>query len=156
MKGSIAVVVAALLVTGAACAFGSSCGSSHAGEAKGGVYEAVLEKAADKDGVREITYEQFQEIRDSKEDYVLLDVLGEESFKKGHIEGAKNFPYKTITKESAGGTLSKDDKIVVYCGGFLCKASTKAAKKLRELGYKVVDYKGGLQEWKEKGNTLDN
>ena len=32
--------------------------------------------------------------------------------------------------------------------------STAAAKKLGALGYTVLDYKGGLKEWKEKENTL--
>lgn len=31
--------------------------------------------------------------------------------------------------------------------------STAAAKKLGAPGYRVLDYKGGLKEWKEKGNT---
>jgi rhodanese-related sulfurtransferase len=31
---------------------------------------------------------------------------------------------------------------------------TQAAKKLTDLGYNVVDYKGGLKEWQEKGNKI--
>ena len=33
-------------------------------------------------------------------------------------------------------------------------ASTAAAKKLSGIGYRVLDYKGGLKEWQEKGNNL--
>lgn len=43
---------------------------------------------------------------------------------------------------------------VLYCWSFLCTASTTAARKLSAMGYRVLDYKGGLKEWKEKGNPL--
>jgi hypothetical protein len=33
-------------------------------------------------------------------------------------------------------------------------ASTAAARKLGAPGCTVLDYKGGLKEWKEKGNTF--
>ena len=35
-----------------------------------------------------------------------------------------------------------------------CHVSTHAARVLSSLGYTVLDYKGGLEEWQEKGNTL--
>lgn len=109
-----------------------------------------------KEGVKEITYDQFVKILSSGESYVLLDVLGEESYKAGHLEGAKNLPVSGITKETAAALLpDKGATIVVYCGSFKCPASTQAAKKLTDLGYTaVLDYKGGLKEWKEKGNDL--
>ena len=38
--------------------------------------------------------------------------------------------------------------------GFECPASTHVAKELASLGYKVLDYKGGVEEWIKKGNKL--
>ena len=108
----------------------------------------------EEDGVKEITYYQFMGIRDSGEKYVLLDVLSMDSFAKGHIEGAASFPFETINAETAEKKLSKDDHVIVYCGSFQCAASTEAAKKLSGLGYNVLDYKGGLKEWQEKGNKI--
>lgn len=107
-----------------------------------------------KNGVKEITYDQFVRIRSSGEKYVLLDVLSADSYNKAHIEGAISFPLDKIDKTEAEKMLSKDDKIVVYCGSFQCTASTEAAKKLSSLGYNVFDYKGGLKEWRERGNKL--
>ena len=104
---------------------------------------------------REITYEEFQDIRSSGTKYVLIDALSSESYAKGHIPGAISFPYNNINAKTASKLLKKTDKIVVYCAGFQCAASTKAMEKLKALGYKnVVDFKGGLQEWQEKGNKL--
>lgn len=121
----------------------------------GSCFEEVCSLATNKNGVREITYEQFQKIRGSGEAYVLLDVLPSQSYEKGHIQGAESFPIDTIDLESAPKRLKPEDKIIVYCGSFQCTASTMAAQRLQALGYKnVLDYKGGLKEWQEKGNTL--
>lgn len=138
------LVFALIFISSAAFAM---CGTCGVGPEKGG--EANM-----KEGVEEITYERFMNIRKSGEKYVLLDVLSPDSYDKGHIEGAQSFPAETINKATAEKRLSKDDRIIVYCGSFQCAASTEAAKKLSGLGYNVVDYKGGLKEWQEKGNKL--
>jgi rhodanese-related sulfurtransferase len=115
----------------------------------------VCSLAEEKGGVKEITYEQFRKIRNSGEPYVLIDALSAESYANGHIPGAISFPYKTIDNKTAPKRLSRSDNIIVYCGGFKCAASTKAAHRLLALGYKnVVDYKGGLEDWTARGNDL--
>ena len=119
-----------------------------------GVYGQIYDHADIQDGVRMITYDQFTRLRNSGEKYLLLDVLLADTYNQGHIEGAINLPVTAINAETAAGVASKDSNIVVYCGSFKCTASTTAAQKLSALGYKVVDYKGGLKEWKEKGNQL--
>lgn len=124
------------------------------GDMKENVFDKVVNQTVVKDGVKEITYDQFMEIRKAGEKYVLLDVLPPGSYANGHIEGAVSFPGDTINKETAASRLSKDDKIIVYCGSFHCGASTHAAKTLITLGYNVIDYKGGLKDWQDKGNSL--
>ncbi|MFC1667697.1 rhodanese-like domain-containing protein, partial [Candidatus Omnitrophota bacterium] len=134
---------------------------THAGYALGGddamdrnVFDALYKEATVKEEVKEISYEQFVKLRKSSEEYILFDVLLSDSYNNGHIEGARSFPVTTITRESAEEMLSKDSKIVVYCANFHCAASTNAARVLSGLGYKVLDYKGGLKEWQKKGNKL--
>lgn len=118
------------------------------------VYEKIYNEATLKDGVREISYEQLRELKASGEDFLLVDVLLPETYVEGHIEGAISLPVNTIDAATAAEVLSKDSRVVVYCGSFQCTASTSAAKKLSALGYTVVDYKGGLKEWKHRGNEL--
>jgi len=127
--------------------------ASHQVEA-GEVYEKLCAVAKTEEGVKMISYDQFMELRSSGEEYYLLDVLSSESYIEGHIPGARSFPLGEINKKTAENMLSKEDKIVVYCANFMCHASTNAAIALQDMGYKVVDYKGGLKEWKEKGNDL--
>lgn len=128
-------------------------GAESKGDAKN-MFPHVADEAVMKNGAKEITYEQFISIRSSGEKYTLLDVLSPDSYDKGHIESAISFPLDTMNKSSAEKRLSEEDHIIVYCGSFQCTASTEAAKKLSGLGYNVLDYKGGLKEWQEKGNKL--
>ena len=156
--GIIAVVL--LPLSALAWADCEVCDLSFGNEEKKGeamaTFEKLAEEATVKDGVREITYEQFNDLRDSGDKYVLLDVLSQESYEtRGHIEGARSLPSANVSAKTASGILSKDDKVVVYCGSFTCGASSKAAKILSGLGYDVLDYKGGLKEWMEKGNAVE-
>jgi len=118
------------------------------------VFTRAAKTAKIENGTRQISYEQFLKIRNSGEKYVLFDVLAKDSYESGHIPGSKSFPLTDIDKESAKARLSKNDHVIVYCGSFGCTASTAAAKELKKLGYNVLDYKGGLKEWQEKGNKL--
>ena len=117
-------------------------------------FEEVSREASIKDGVKQITYGQFIKIRTSGEDYVLVDARTPESYNTGHIPGAISFPLKTMDSNTAEKMLPKDSKIMTYCSSFACETSTKAARKLPELGYDALDYKGGAKEWQEKGNGL--
>jgi rhodanese-related sulfurtransferase len=118
------------------------------------VFNELYGEAELKDGVRMISYDELLALRSSGEEYILIDVLSQDSFNEGHIAGAESFPMGDITAESVVKRLNKEDNIIVYCGSFMCHASTKAAETLTSLGYKVLDYKGGLKEWKDKGNNL--
>jgi len=124
------------------------------GGMKMGIFEKVSKEVKAKDGVKEISYEQFMSIRNSGERYILVDVLSPDSYSQGHIKGAISFPMDTINKQAVAKMLPKGTNVIVYCGSFQCGASTASAKKLSGFGYNVLDYKGGLKEWQEKGNRL--
>lgn len=121
---------------------------------KPNITQTIFQESVIKEGVKQISYEQFIKIMNSGENYVLLDVLDDESYKKGHIKNAVSFPVDSINTDTAKSKLPRGVMILVYCGSFQCQASTMAAKKLNDLGYDVLDYKGGLKEWQEKGNKL--
>jgi rhodanese-related sulfurtransferase len=129
-----------------------TCGAVYAGDGK--VCDTVCKVAVEKEGVKQITYDQLLTIKNSGEKYTLVDVLDPKSFLKGHIEGSKSLPVDKITKRSASKMLSKDAPVITYCASFECGASTQAAKSIAALGYNTLDYKGGLKEWQEKGNKL--
>ncbi len=103
---------------------------------------------------KSVSREGLKRMIDRNEEFVLVDVLSEESFQERHIPGAINIPLDEIEK-MAPKLINKNEKVIVYCGSFECSSSTKAAEKLIELGYKkVYDFEGGLKDWQEGGYPL--
>ncbi len=86
----------------------------------------------------------------------LVDVLPREHYKKEHIKGAISIPLVELEKKAPGILPEKSEMIIVYCASFECQASTSAAKQLERLGYtNVLDYKGGLADYKEANLPLE-
>ena len=105
--------------------------------------------------VKFVPIETVLEMQENKEDFKLIEVLKEDSYKEGHIPGAINIPVDNL-KDEAPKQLKKTDKIVVYCASYQCHASTNAAKILLEMGYKnVMDFKGGKKTWVDQGFELE-
>ncbi|RJP29583.1 MAG: rhodanese-like domain-containing protein [Candidatus Omnitrophota bacterium] len=105
--------------------------------------------------VRKITRDELKGMIESGVRFKLVDVLVKEHFDDEHIKGAISLPLNEL-EQKASKLLKRDDLIVVYCASFECQASTKAAEKLMSMGYKnVLDYKGGLKDYKEGGMPLE-
>ena len=105
--------------------------------------------------LRFVTIEKLLEMKANNEMVTLVDVLSEESFKAGHIPGAINIPLGSL-ESLAERYLNKKDTIVVYCGSYSCQASTKAARKLLEMGYEnTFDFKAGKRGWQHTGLGLE-
>lgn len=105
--------------------------------------------------VKKISKEELKDMMCSGKKLVLVDVLDKEHFEKEHIKGAISIPLNEIEMK-APKMLNNDDSIVVYCASFDCLASTNAAGKLMSMGYKnVLDYKGGIKEYKEANWPLE-
>lgn len=101
-----------------------------------------------------ITRDQLKRMNEQEhEDFVLINVLPQDTFNEDHIRTSVNVPIENddfldIVERIAG---SKDRKIVVYCANFDCDASPKAAKKLEDAGFsRVFDYEGGTSDWNQQ------
>ena len=97
-----------------------------------------------------ITTDKLREMIDKKDDFLLIDVLGEKSFKQKHIPGSINVPLErkdfVDAIERIAGT--KDRRIIVYCADEECSASPTAARKLEAAGFdQIIDYEGGIGAW---------
>ena len=102
-----------------------------------------------------IIIEKLLEMLENKERFKLVEVLAKEEYDKGHIPGAINIPLDDL-EALAKQKLKKTDTIVVYCASYTCHASTKAIRKLLELGYEnTVDFKGGKRWWQHAGFELE-
>ena len=80
----------------------------------------------------------------------LLDVRTPQEYAEGHIDGALNINVQSDDfQQIAEKELAKDSTILVYCRSG--RRSMDAAEILTRLGYKVINLKGGIIEWKEDG-----
>ncbi|MDA2936038.1 rhodanese-like domain-containing protein [Patescibacteria group bacterium AH-259-L05] len=108
---------------------------------------------------KEITREELKQKIDRKEDFILIDTLGEESYAKRHLPGTlcidahKDDFVEQVEKQ----ILDKNKEVIVYCASFSCQLSPYVAKKLVEAGYtNVKDFEGGLKDWEEAGYSFES
>lgn len=119
-----------------------------------GEFDAIFNKVVSADGVKKITYDQFMKVRNSGEKFVLVDVMSAGDYRTGHIAAAISIPIGTVSEKVVKNKIPAGSRVIVYCNGFDCHASSQAAKKISGYGYKVLDYKGGLQDWQARGGKL--
>jgi thiosulfate/3-mercaptopyruvate sulfurtransferase len=112
-----------------------------------------------------ITTEEFKKMIEEKKDMTIIDTMPyEDSYKKEHVPGAKQFLFPIPNmqswdvKETAGKTKQdfeallgpdKNKVIVIYCGFVKCPRSHNGAVWAKSLGYKnIYRYPGGIYAWK--------
>jgi rhodanese-related sulfurtransferase len=86
--------------------------------------------------------------------FLVLDCRRPEQYAEGHIPGALNLPYRTISPDGTAH-LPKDKTLVTYCSSWHCNASTKAALQLSALGFRVKEMLGGIAAWKDEGYAVE-
>jgi thiosulfate/3-mercaptopyruvate sulfurtransferase len=116
-------------------------------------------------GYEVISAEELKKLIDSKKDILIVDTMPyEDSYKKEHVPGAKQFLFPIPimanwdAKETGGKSMEdfaallgpdKDKTIVFYCGFVKCTRSHNAAAFAKKLGYKnVYRFPGGIFAWK--------
>ncbi len=89
------------------------------------------------------------------EQFVLVDVRGEDAWARGRISGAIHLPYREI---AARAPLELDPAVpvVVYCWSPGCNAGAKGAREFALLGYSVKEMIGGYEYWVREGQPVEN
>jgi rhodanese-related sulfurtransferase len=101
---------------------------------------------------RKISMEEFDRMRKEK-DVVVLDVRTPREFAEGHVAGAVNasvagVPLKQFDEQV--GKLDKDKTYLVHCARGVRSAA--AVSRMQRLGFKhLLDYSGGMDEWRKAG-----
>jgi rhodanese-related sulfurtransferase len=124
-----------------------------------------LMKDAQRGGYNVVTTEELKKWIDAGKDMIIIDTMPyEDSYKKGHIPGAKQFLFPIADmnqwdiKETAGKTQQdfaallgpdKSKTIVIYCGFVKCTRSHNGAAWAIKMGYtNVYRHPGGIFAWK--------
>lgn len=94
---------------------------------------------------QQVTAEEAQEIMETEEDYVIVDVRTEEECESGHIPDAICIPNEDIGDTEPQELPDKEQLILVYCRSG--NRSKQASGKLAAMGYSNVVEFGGIQDW---------
>ncbi|MDZ8202619.1 rhodanese-like domain-containing protein [Microbacterium sp. SSW1-59] len=90
------------------------------------------------------------------EDFVLVDVRGDDAWRQGRIRGAVHLPHQRIAAE-AGALIDVATPVVVYCWSPGCNGGAKGAAAFARLGYAVKEMIGGYEYWVREGQpTVDD
>jgi adenylyltransferase/sulfurtransferase len=98
------------------------------------------------DLLRERTAAETRDLRESGEDFLLLDVREPEEYEKARIEGAKLIPLGQLEARLAEIEAWKQRPVVVHChhGG----RSAMACRLMQEHGFeRVENMAGGIEAW---------
>lgn len=99
-----------------------------------------------------VDVKEFEELI-KKDNIIILDVRTENEFKSGHIEKAINIDYESKDFiKNCNSILNKENTIAIYCqSGY---RSNKSANILANNNYKVINLKGGIDNWKKHNKLL--
>lgn len=109
--------------------------------------EETTNREGSEEEVMEINIDQFKEMRDNGNNFVLVDVREYHEYDIANIEGSTLIPLGEVADRL--DELNPDDEIVVHChhGG----RSMKATQYLLDQGFKnVKNLAGGIDAWAEK------
>lgn len=86
-----------------------------------------------------------------KKDIQFVDVRTENEYKSGHIKGVKNIPLNQL--EQNLNKIDKNKPVVIHCQSGVRAAMAYSI--LRKNGFEnVINYSGGINDWKENKSEL--
>lgn len=171
-KSLLQVVVTglfALCLGSSAFAFGTDKFKEEVEKEQGAV---KLLREVQQGGYGIVTTDELKGMLDSGKDVLVIDTMPyEDSYKKNHIPGAKQFLFpipdmKEWDAKETDGKSVEDFKallgpdlnrtIVIYCGFVKCTRSHNGAMWAKKLGYaNVFRHPGGIFAWKGAGYPAD-
>jgi rhodanese-related sulfurtransferase len=88
----------------------------------------------------------------------VLDARTVENFALGHIPGAVSLPVSRFEDffPRRQERLRAARMLIVYCSGWSCSDSHELARRLFQNGLKsLLLYRGGMEDWLEKGHDVE-
>jgi rhodanese-related sulfurtransferase len=105
--------------------------------------------ASIKPNITEISIAKVLEYKESKRDFVFIDVREDHEWVEGRAIGAIHLGRGIIERDIEKVVPSKDQEIVLYCGGGY--RSALSADNLQKMGYtNVLSMAGGIRAWRER------
>ncbi len=103
-----------------------------------------------------ISTEELQALRESKAEFLLVNVLPKIIHDQMHIPGSANIPLGAV-HGSPDLPQDKNMPVVFYCMGKLCRYSPQAADIAHEMGYRnLLVYRDGILGWRRAGLPIQS
>jgi len=103
-----------------------------------------------KSRIRQIDIEEYQRMRASGEQFLLIDIREESEWAAAHAAGAIHIGRGILEREIETRVPDKSTKMVLYCGGGY--RSALSADSLQKMGYSgVISLDGGWRAYQEAG-----
>lgn len=83
---------------------------------------------------------------------LIIDVRTADEYRAGHVQTAINIPYDEIAGRIAALAPDHDARIVLYCRSG--RRSDIAEQALRQMGYRQIENKGGLNDMLQNGYQI--
>ncbi len=80
-------------------------------------YMVFYDPAAGRPSVPSLSLDELRAMMQRKERFHLVDVMGEEHWRAGHLPGSEWIDFRGLGQE-ARKRYKEDDIVVVYCNGF--------------------------------------
>lgn len=107
-----------------------------------------------KQRVKECTVAEVKAKLDRGEPFHFLDIREDHEYHVDHAKGAVHLGKGIIERDIESRVPSKDEPIILYCGGGF--RSALAADSLQQMGYRnVVSMNGGMRAWREAGFPIE-
>lgn len=88
----------------------------------------------------------------AKNSALLIDARPYAKYLQETIPGAISIPDTKLKTLEGRFPVNKDEKIITFCGGYVCAKSHIVANRLLDLGYSDVSvFAGGMPAWKKAG-----
>ena len=111
---------------------------------------ATAETADDTSKIRHMAPAQVLEFLRTRPDAKVLDVRFGFEFRRGHVTGATNLNYLSLSFKRRLKQLNKNRTWVVHCKSG--HRSGPAVRVMEELGFKsIIHMEGGFDAWKQAG-----
>ena len=108
-------------------------------------------------GIDRVARKELKWRMDRAEPCVILEVLPEEDYRKGHLPGALSVPLERVADLVPDLVPDRDVEVIVYSAHSQCNDGKRAARELEALGYtNVRSYDGGKRDWIDHGMPLEN
>jgi rhodanese-related sulfurtransferase len=108
-----------------------------------------------KSRIREIHLGEYQQMRESGTEHVLIDTREDNEWNMGHAAGAVHLGKGIIERDIETRLPDKSATLVLYCGGGY--RSALAADALRKMGYEnAISLAGGWRAWQQAGLPVES